>query len=68
MRIIKIIAFCICALTFINVNVYGDRLRARRVSNYIPTVGDTIAFYPLNNYYKGNVIQAYSCFSIIMNV
>lgn len=62
MRIIKIIAFCICALTFINVNVYGDRLRARRVSNYIPTVGDTIAFYPLNNYYKGNVIQAYSCF------
>lgn len=62
MRIIKIIAFCICALTFINVNVYGDRLRARRVSNYIPTVGDTVAFYPLNNYYKGNVIQAYSCF------
>lgn len=62
MRIFKIIACCIFALTFMNVNVYGDRIRKYKVRSYIPIVGDTIAFYPLNNYYEGNIIQAYSCF------
>lgn len=62
MRIFKIIACCIFALTFMNVNVYGDRIRKYKVRSYIPIVGDTIAFYPLNSYYEGNIIQAYSCF------
>lgn len=62
MRIFKFIACCIFALTFMNVNVYGDRIRKYKVRSYIPIVGDTIAFYPLNSYYKGNIIQAYSCF------
>lgn len=50
------------ALTCMNVNVYGDRIRKYKVRSYIPIVGDTIAFYPLNSYYEGNIIQAYSCF------
>ncbi len=62
MRITKIIACCIFALTCMNVNVYGDRIRKYKVRSYIPIVGDTIAFYPLNSYYEGNIIQAYSCF------
>lgn len=62
MRIFKIIACCIIALTCMNVNVYGDRIRKYKVRSYIPIVGDTIAFYPLNSYYEGNIIQAYSCF------
>lgn len=62
MRIFKIIACCIFALTCMNVNVYGDRIRKYKVRSYIPIVGDTIAFYPLNSYYEGNIIQAYSCF------
>lgn len=45
-----------------NFNVYGDRIRKYKVCSYIPIVGDTIAFYPLNSYYEGNIIQAYSCF------
>lgn len=62
MKIFKIIACCIFALTFMNVNVYGDRIRKYKVRSYIPIVGDTIAFYPLNSYYEGNIMQAYSCF------
>lgn len=53
MRITKIIACCIFALTCMNVNVYGDRIRKYKVRSYIPIVGDTIAFYPLNSYYEG---------------
>ena len=62
MRIVKIIVFCVLTLTLINVNAYGDRLRGIKVGSYIPSVGDTIAFYPLNIYYKGNALKAYSCF------
>ena len=38
MRIFKIIACCIFALTFMNVNVYGDRIRKYKVRSYIPIV------------------------------
>lgn len=62
MRIIKVITLCIFASIFICINVYGDKIRAYKVRNYIPAEGDTIAFYPLNNYYKGNATQGYSCF------
>lgn len=62
MRIVKIITFCFFALIFMSANAYGDKIRAYKVRSYIPTEGDTIAFYPLNNYYKGNAMKAYSCF------